>query len=193
MEKNILFKDRQQAAESMAILLQASLMDGDAIAIGLNDEGAAMANYIGKILNIPSLELFVQKLTDPQNKDHVWGAVCEEEELYEMTQMAPQELESYLLLREKSRQDIHQKIAQQRAGEKFPDLTGKNAILITDGIKSGASVVAAIHFCKSMHAKSIVVAAPVALRSMDDNLDEADLVLIPNRMTGSYDISDFYA
>ncbi|MBV8251362.1 MAG: hypothetical protein JO154_02045 [Chitinophaga sp.] len=193
MEKNILFEDRQQAAETMAILLQASLMEGESVAIGINDEGANMASYIAKILNIPTMEIFVQKLADPANKDHVWGAICEEEELYEMAQTPPEELEAYLQLREKTKQVMHKKIEQQRAGQKFPDLTGKNAILITDGIKSGASAVAAIHFCQHHHAKSVVVAAPVAMRSMDDNLCEADLVLIPNRFIGSYEINDFYA
>ena len=81
------------------------------------------------------------------------------------------------------RKEITRRIATLRSGNGPPDMKGRLVILVDDGIATGATLYASISMCRRQGAGKLVVAAPVADRSMEHDLkrlvDDVVILLTP--------------
>lgn len=73
------------------------------------------------------------------------------------------------------------------------DLTGKTALLVDDGIATGATVAAAVQATRSAGAQRVVVAAPVGAPDSVANLRSlADDVVCPHTPSGFGSVGEWY-
>ena len=159
------FKDRIDAAQQLAKKLAMYRGSRNAIVLGLPRGGVPVAAVIAKALELPLDIIVVRKIGAPHNPELAIGAITEGG-----TALLDELLVAELAV---SKEYITQETARQQAeatrrlkkyrGKKPPlDLSGKIALLVDDGIATGATMKAAIASAKSKGATKIVVAIPLA-------------------------------
>ncbi len=160
----MIFSDRIDAGVKLSQKLT-SFRGSKAIVIGLPRGGVVVGAACAKNLSLPLDVLVVKKIPSPGNPELALGALAPDnvstidwklshatgaDEHYIRTQTA------YL------NDQIKQKMLLFRKGRKPLDVRDKVIIVVDDGAATGASVEAAIKWLKKKHAKTIVVALPVA-------------------------------
>ena len=159
------FYDRHEAGENLASALLKYKNNKNTIILGLPRGGVVVAFEVAKALELPFDIMVTRKIGAPMNHELAIGATDElghtvlNQEIIKSLEVS----EEYL----KEEKQKEQKIAEQRLahyrGNKPPlSLKGKVALLIDDGLATGATMLAAIHSAKAKKAKKIVVAVPVA-------------------------------
>lgn len=159
-----MFHDRTEAGERLADALETRDLP-DPVVLALPRGGVPVALPIARRLGAPLDLLLVRKIGMPGHRELAAGAVVEGG--------APvfnrEVLAAYGLTEADFEADIAEKraeIAQRRkawlAGRTPVDLTGKTAIVVDDGIATGATVRAALQGLASRRPGRIVLAVPVA-------------------------------
>ena len=124
-----------------------------------------MGIEVANKLRLPLDIIVVEKITHPDYHGYVVCAVSEEGDL----SCGESEKLSLVLDLERLNQEI--KKAQVKAlkrkylylkDKKHLSVEGKTVIIIDDGIVTGLTMLAAIHFIKKNNPKEIIVAAPIA-------------------------------
>lgn len=192
----MIFADRRDAAQQLTKLLEQYKDNNDAIVIGLPRGGVVVAAVIAETLNLPLDVVCPRKLGAPYQPELAMGAVTEtgdaifNEEVLAALSVPPSYLEN-IIQKEKL-------VAQQRARlyrkERPPlSLENKIAILVDDGLATGATMKAAIASVKALGASKIVVAIPVSpidtLEEIQSRVDEIHCLQTP---TPFYAVGVFY-
>lgn len=168
------FVDRLQAGEALVEPLKAYKNRKDVAVFGLLRGGVPLAFAISQGLNVPLQVLSVKKIGAPFQPELAIGAVCQDGSFF-----LNRELTSYFSFsEEKIKEEIqrHKLIAEEKY-KKFSSyqapfsLKGKIAILVDDGLATGATMMASIQCAKNQGASRVVVAVPVASR---DSLEQAE-------------------
>jgi putative phosphoribosyl transferase len=175
----MVFNDRQDAGRKVAMKLQHYAQHKDVIVLGLARGGVVTAFEVAKSLKVPLGVVVVRKVGAPFNEELALGAVAESGEgIFNDQLISILGVSSDYLKREVERQ---KKIAQERAAlyrghAPAFDLKNKIVILVDDGIATGASMRVAIKSVRSLGAKKIVLAVPVAapdsLKVIEKEVDE---------------------
>ncbi|MBS0615137.1 MAG: phosphoribosyltransferase [Verrucomicrobia bacterium] len=159
----MIFDDRHQAGEKLALSLLPFKGQKDVIVAGLARGGVVVAHSVAQKLELPLDVIIIRKIGAPHNEELAVGAIDENGEglLNESIISALGVSRAYL----KDETERQRQIAQKRLetyGRKGHTFRGKTVILVDDGIATGASMKAAIHCTKKKGAKKIIVAVPVA-------------------------------
>ncbi|MBS0628799.1 MAG: phosphoribosyltransferase [Verrucomicrobia bacterium] len=182
----MIFRDRCDAGKQLSEKLQ-HYKDADAVVIGLVRGGVVVAAEVASALKLPLDVMIVKKVGAPENEELALGAVSEEG-----IGVFNDHLISLLgVSKEYLRKEIERKkelIKEARKGylKKHPSvpLKGKTAILVDDGIATGASMKVAIQVAKSNQAARVVLAVPVAapesLRELSREVDEIICLYAPS-------------
>ena len=159
----MIFSDRFEAGELLALRLQEYANDPDTIVIALPRGGVPVGYVIAKQLRLPLDIFFVKKIPSPYNPEAAIGAVSEngQEYINERAAMMLNVSRHYI---EEQKEKILQKVAQKRALYNKPrlDVKGKRVILVDDGVATGASMYLAAKALRDEGAKEIIIAVPVA-------------------------------
>jgi len=85
-------------------------------------------------------------------------------------------------------EEIHRRLGLYRHGRPLIDFGGKTVIIVDDGIATGATMLVAIRYAKTMAAREIVVAIPVASEEALEKIgkDEAVDRVVCIEKTGPY-------
>lgn len=161
----MLFKDRQDAGRQLALQLQKYKNQSDAIVLGLARGGVVTAAEIAAKLSLPLNVLLVRKIGAPGNEELAIGAISEYGEgIFNDHLIGLLGVPSDYLKKEteKQRRILKERLIRYRGSETPLDLKNKTAILVDDGIATGASMRVAIASIRHARAKKIVVAVPVA-------------------------------
>ena len=161
---------------------------GDLVALGLPRGGIPVAAAVAAVLDAP-LDMFaVRKLGVPGYPELALGAVATggvrvlnddvlasvpDVDAHDIAEMTDRELG-----------ELRRRESAYR-GERPPlDLTGRTAVLIDDGIATGATMRAAVRSAHTQ-AKSVIVAAPVAswqsVAQLEQEADDVVVVYVPRR------------
>ena len=118
----------------------------------------------------------VRKLGLPGLEELALGALASggyrfvNEEVVTLYGVAPEVVEE---VAEREQVELLREEREYREGRPFPDLHGKTAILVDDGLATGASMRAAVNALRGANAAQVVVAVPVAARDTCDAVAES--------------------
>ncbi len=131
--------------------------------------GVAVACAVAGALEAPLDVLVVRRVMVPGHPDLVIGAVAEggihhvDLGLAQVLAIPPPTLGQAL---SDETREVERQRELYRGGRSLPYLAGRTVILVSDGIATGATSRAAIHSLRDRGAGKIVLAAPVAARSV---------------------------
>jgi putative phosphoribosyl transferase len=187
-----MFKDRQEAGRVLAGALSAHARS-DALVLALPRGGVPVAAEICTELKLPLGIIIVRKISSSRQPELALGAVGDDS--------PPVVVRNDLVLSQEGISDNEfQKLCDKQValarskrllylGHRRPlDLTGRTAILVDDGIATGATMRVAVGVAHARGAKIVVVAVPVGATDALDALrkDVSEVVCVePHKAFGA--------
>lgn len=158
------YADRAAAGRALAGQL-AHLADRQhLIVLGLPRGGVPVAAEIASELRVPLDALVVRKLGFPGQPELAMGAIAPggirvlQDRIVKRARVSPADIDR-IAVRESAEVDRQERL--YRHGLPPLDLSGKTAVLVDDGLATGASMRAAIRAARALGAAVVVAAAPV--------------------------------
>ncbi|RLJ70973.1 putative phosphoribosyltransferase [Hydrogenivirga caldilitoris] len=160
----MIFESREEAGSLLAEALRDKIHPDDRpIILAIPRGGIPIAYSVSQKLQIPMSIVVVRKLGLPWNEEAGFGAIDSDGETY-----LDQELVSYAKLDEKTIESIAKKeLEELKERERkflpngYPELSGREVIVVDDGVATGYTAVASAGFAKKRGAKRVIVAVPV--------------------------------
>ncbi len=188
-----MFTDRRQAGKALAERLT-DLRGTDAVVLGLPRGGVPVAAVVAEALALPLDVIVVRKLGVPGQPEVAMGAIGEggarvvNPAIVARGWISEEEIEE---VERAERAVLDRRLALLREGRAPADLRGRTAIIVDDGIATGATAKAACIVARRLGASRVVLAAPVIAADAVDELEDADriaCVLMPAdfRAVGEY-------
>ncbi|SSC65374.1 phosphoribosyltransferase [Ciceribacter selenitireducens] len=177
------FKDRIDAGEQLADALE-RLRGEDVVVIALPRGGVEVALPVARRLGAPMTLLIVRKIGLPSQPELAMGAIVDgdkpitvrNESVIGFSGVEEAEFDA-VVARELS--EIHRRQALYLGGRKPVPIEGRVAIVVDDGIATGATVRAALKGLRARKPAKIVLAVPVASEDALGMLrDDADEVVV---------------
>ncbi|KKX30696.1 phosphoribosyltransferase family protein [Rhizobium sp. LC145] len=186
------FADRGDAGRQLADALQEQA-HANPIVMALPRGGVPVAFEVARRLDAPLDLLIVRKIGAPGQPEYGIGAVVDTKEPHVVVNEEAARNFSippgYLATERDHQLSEIQRRHRMYFGEDEPrdhDHSGRDVILIDDGIAVGVSIRAGIHALKQMGVASICIAVPVAPRdvveSLRDEVDEIVCLSAPERL-----------
>jgi putative phosphoribosyl transferase len=184
------FRDRFHAGEVLAEKLEALGYAEDAYVLVIPAGGVQVASVVANRLELPLDLVVTRKLHVPWNPEAGFGAVSWDGLMFLNERLVAAlglTEEVIRLCVEEERATIERRLRKFRGDRPFPDLVGKTAIVVDDGLASGFSMMTTLRALKKREPKELVVAVPTAPRSaIELVIPYADLILCLNIRTGPY-------
>jgi putative phosphoribosyl transferase len=179
------FRDRAEGGHRLAVRL-ARYRDDRPIVLALPRGGVPVAAPIAASLAAP-LQVFVaRKVGAPGQPELGIGAVAEggvrwrSEEALSMLGISDDEFE---LLAEREEGELRRRVERYRGAIPFPNLSGRTAILVDDGLATGGTARAALRAIRQLGPARLVLAVPVGppltLRELQLEADDVVCLLTP--------------
>jgi predicted phosphoribosyltransferase len=137
------------------------------IVLALPRGGIHVGYEVSRALNAPLDVLVVRKLGVPGHAELAMGAIASggtrvlNEEILELLHIPPRIVE---LVATMEGREVERREQLYRAGRPALDVRGRAALLVDDGLATGATMRAAIRAARRQGASRVVVAVPVAAR-----------------------------
>lgn len=177
------YKNRQTAGKKLAAELTAYANRDDVIVLALPRGGVPVAYEIAQALHAPLDVFIVRKLGVPGHSELAMGAIAIgganilNESIIRDLNITQMELEAVI---NKEQKELIRRESAYRHQRPFPIIKNKTVILVDDGIATGATMRVAIRSLRELDPESIVVAVPVAEKSVCENIRLlADEVVCP--------------
>ncbi|AHH18647.1 putative phosphoribosyl transferase [Nocardia nova SH22a] len=176
----MLFRDRRDAGSKLATRLL-DLRGADAIVLGVPRGGVPVAYEIARELRAPLDVLVVRKLGVPHQPELAFGAIGEDDvrvvnttvvDRSGLTERDIDDVETH------ERRELTRRVRRYRRGRESLPIRGRVAVIVDDGIATGATARAACRIARARGAIRVVLAAPVAAREAVASLrSEADEIV----------------
>jgi predicted phosphoribosyltransferase len=178
------YRDRTAAGEALAEHLSAYAGRSDVTVLGLVRGGVPVAALVAQRLSAPLDVLVVRKLGVPWASEVAFGAlgpggvmVRNEEIAYRLP------AEDVADVQRQEEGELRRREQLYRAGRPPLELAGRTALVVDDGLATGATARAAVSVARKMDAARVVLAAPVgspdALAAVGELADEVVCPLAP--------------
>ena len=191
-----LFADRHEAAQRLGETLAGYRMRHPVI-LGIPRGGIVIADRIAAELEADLDIVLARKLGAPGNPELAIGAVSEHGVLHIQSRIAAKvRADEDYIEREKERQLAEIRARRERYRSVLPKvpLDGRTAIIVDDGIATGATMQAAVWAARAEGPREILVAVPVGAQDAIARLErEADVVVSLHRPAQFYAIGQFFA
>jgi putative phosphoribosyl transferase len=192
------FADRRDAGRALARSLLSSQATRDApdgIVLGLPRGGVPVAYEVARALGLPLDVFVVRKLGVPGFGELAMGAITADGSVV-MNQAVIQEFgitqDAIDAVAEREKLEIERRELAYRNGRPAVRIEGRTAILVDDGVATGASMLAAARALRRS-ARKVIVAIPVAARGTCEKLrKEADEVICACIPWQFYSVGSFY-
>ena len=194
----MMFQDRSDAGRQLAAKLE-RFKDAHPVVLALPRGGVPVGYEIAEKLAAPLDVVLVRKIGAPGFEELAVGAVAEgtpAEKVLESETIAQFGIPQDYLDRETARQvqEIERRRAVYRGGRPSAEIAGATAIVVDDGIATGATMRAALRAVRRRGPAKLIVAVPVAppgtLQSLRAEADELVCLDQPEYFAA---ISPFYA
>jgi predicted phosphoribosyltransferase len=190
------FRDRVEAGDRLARRLE-KYRNQEGMVLAIPSGGVPVGLRISEHLMLAFDLVISRKIPIPHNPEAGFGAISFEGSLF-LNEPLVRELR---LTQEEIREfsipvleEIKHRNAVFRGGRPFPDLRGRSAILVDDGLASGYTMMASINFVKKGEPNRIVVAIPTAPESsvqlISASVDE--IVCLNIRRGSFFAVADAY-
>src|SRR5258706_1184339 len=176
----MLFRNRTDAGRQLAAKLAAYADRPDILVLALPRGGVPVAFEVARALHAPLDVFLVRKLGVPGHEEYAMGAIASggvrvlNQEVIQGLRIAPAAIEATAA---REQQELLRRERLYRGQRPPPDVRGRIAILVDDGLATGASMQAAVMALRRLQPARIVVAVPTAapetceqLRSLADEV-----------------------
>lgn len=188
------YRNRLEAGAALADRLADYAARTDVLALGLVRGGVPVAAEVARRLGVPLDALVVRKLGVPWAPEVAFGALGPGD-----VQVLNEEISSRLdpdemapVIRHETA-ELRRRERLFRLGRGDLDLTGLVALIIDDGLATGATAGAAVAVARALSAARVVLAAPVGAVAAVDRLRRlADEVVCPLTATEFGSVSRYY-
>ncbi|WP_350349467.1 phosphoribosyltransferase family protein [Agromyces sp. G08B096] len=184
------FRDRRDAGRRLGARLADLASDGRLdrpVVLGLPRGGVPVADEVARALDAPLDVLVVRKLGMPGQPEVAIGAVGEDAaavwnaELRRAAHASGDELDR---IERRERSEVAARVERFRGGRHAVDLRGRTAVIVDDGVATGATARVACGIARALGAERVVLAAPVGPPGVDAAVPEADDVVCLATPTG---------
>jgi len=158
------YADRAEAGRRLGEHLAADASLADPVVLALPRGGVPVAAEVARALGAP-LEVFVaRKLGAPSQPELGIGAIAEggdrvvDAHLVRMLGVDPARLDQ---LEADERHELARRVERYRGGRTLPDLSGRDVLLVDDGLATGVTAEAALGALRRLGPRRLVLAAPV--------------------------------
>jgi putative phosphoribosyl transferase len=190
------FTDRHDAGRQLAERLARWRDHDDVVVLALPRGGVPVAFEIAVALDAPLDVLPVCKVGMPWQPELAMGAVSSngtqyvDHRLVREAGITPPRLEAELA---KAREELARREAQYRGGRPPVPIAGRVAIVVDDGMATGASLKAAVRALASLSLARIVAALPVAPADAHERLGDAiDELVCVQQPPGFMSVGQYY-
>ncbi len=192
-----IYQDRIQAGEVLAGILAREQIR-DPVVLALPRGGVPLGAIVAERLHAPLDVILVRKISVPGNEEVAAGAIVDgtppvtvfNQDVMRLRHLVPADLQD--TIREKIRQ------IDDRRKRYFGDATplpvaDKTAIVVDDGIATGATVLAALRDLRKRNPARIILAVPVAARDALERIaPEVDRIICPLIPAPFYAVGAYY-
>jgi putative phosphoribosyl transferase len=184
--KSMLYSNRKQAANILAERLLnipeiARAEKDKLIILGIPRGGVVLADIVARKLSTDCDIVVGRKLGAPENKELGIGAVMEDGTMYLNRDLVTMlRVSSEYLEREKIKEmnEIKRRLETYRKTVPY-NIRDKIAVIVDDGIATGATIIAACRWLRKQGVKYLIIAVPVCpLDTADILKNEADIILV---------------
>jgi putative phosphoribosyl transferase len=167
-----LFQDRVQAGQVLARKLRRFVFDADTLVLALPRGGVPVAFQVAHALPAELDICLVRKIGVPGEDELAMGAIASggtrvlNKSLIRNLGISPAEVEQATA---KEQREIERREHLYRDGRPALSIKGRTAILVDDGLATGASMLAAVQAVRTKQPRRVVVAVPVASRETCDD------------------------
>ncbi|WP_309128256.1 phosphoribosyltransferase family protein [Microbacterium sp.] len=166
------FEDRTDAGWQLARRLSHRAQE-DAVVLALPRGGVPVAAPVARALAVPLDVLIVRKVGVPGHEEVAMAAVGEDGAAVRneaVVDTAGIDERTLAAAEDRERAEVERRSRMLRAGREAEPIEGRTAIIVDDGIATGASIRVACEIARARGAASIVVAVPVAPPEVIDEL-----------------------
>ena len=159
------FADRAAAGRALAGALHAYAGRSDVVVLGLPRGGVPVAFEVARALDAPLDVVLARKLGVPGHEELALGAIASggvralNAEVVRALNIAPDTIEAVAA---REAEELARRERAYRDDRPPPEVAGRTAILVDDGLATGATMRAAVAALRRDGAVAIVVAVPVA-------------------------------
>jgi len=160
------FHDRRDAGRLLAERV-ASLATAQTVVLGLPRGGVPVAFEVARSLARPLDVLVVRKLGVPFQLELAFGAVGEDDTrvldspFVQRLGLSADVLEQ---VTQRERAELDRRVRRYRGGRPALELVGRTAVIVDDGLATGASALVAVDVARMRGAERVIVAVPVSSR-----------------------------
>ena len=180
------FRDRREAGRVLAEELASYRGMDDLVVLGLARGGVPVGWEVASHLGAPLDVFLVRKLGVPQWQELAMGAIAigggvvVNDSLIRNLGISDEQLAAAI---ERETEELQRREQAYRGGRPPIDIAGKTAILVDDGIATGASMRAAVRAVRAAEPAQVVVAVPVgppsACRELAEEADDVVCATMP--------------
>ncbi|MDP3889482.1 MAG: phosphoribosyltransferase [bacterium] len=190
------FRNRIDGGRQLAQKLMRYQKHPHAVVLGLPRGGVVTAYEVAAQLDLPLDIIVTRKIGAPFNPELAVGALALDGEvvwnkkMLKSLHLDPEDLTHTI---EQEKKELARRLSKYRGDRKPLNLQDQVAILVDDGIATGATMRAAIASARTLGAVKVIVASPVApiaeVEAFAQDADEFVCLLLPKIFLG---ISAFY-
>ncbi|MFE4725588.1 phosphoribosyltransferase [Microbacterium sp. NPDC056736] len=186
-----LFADRRAAGRELAGALS-RWRGTDAVVLGIARGGVVVAAAVAQELGLPLDAVVVRKLGAAGHEEFAVGAIAEGVRIVtpgavRWAGMSEGDVER---VEEAEREELQRRT--DAYGSRPVDLTGRTALVVDDGVATGASAVAACRAVRARGAARVVLAVPVAPHRWRAPADAVDEFVCPHREADFWAVGQYY-
>jgi putative phosphoribosyl transferase len=175
------FRDRSDAGRRLAARLS-ELPRDELVVLGLPRGGVPVAYEVAKALGVPLDVILVRKLGVPFQPELAMGAIGEDGVRVVNDEVARQVgvgASDFAAAEARERDELARRARRFRGRRERVSLVGRTALIVDDGIATGSTVRAACQVARAHGAARVIVATPIAPRSVVTLLRrDADEVIV---------------
>ncbi len=182
----MLFKNREQAGHQLAAELEQYAGRDEVIVLGLPRGGVPVAAEVARHLHAPLDVLVVRKLGLPGWEELAMGAIASggirvlNRDLIRRAGVSDEVVNDVIAAETR---ELHRRETAYREHTGAPDVRMKTVILVDDGIATGSTVKAAVHFLCQQNPAKIIIAVPTtsehARHMLEPMVDEFISLITP--------------
>lgn len=185
-----LFADRSAAGRELAESLQ-PWAGQDAVVFGIPRGGVVVAAAVARSLGLPLAAAVVRKLGAPSHEEFAVGAIAGgvrvvNDAALRASRVTPEQL---AFVEDMERVELRRRGALFHTDDDVERIT---AIVVDDGIATGATATAACLSLRARGAETIVLAAPVAPADWRPERDVVDEYICPHPVRDFWAVGQFY-
>lgn len=166
------FRDRADAGRRLVERLEAMALQSPVV-LALPRGGVPVAAEVAAALGAP-LEVFVaRKVGAPGHEELGIGAIAEgldEPVVNDTAHRLGVSRTELLALAERARQELQRRVRLYRGERPLPELTGRDVLLVDDGLATGVTAEAALRALRHRQPGRLILAVPVCARETADRL-----------------------